>query len=165
MDLDQGCWIWVWENPLSKWKGWIHFLKRKSGSACFGTKMVPCLWRADLSFMNSVTGSGNVEKCSNILQDTRLERPATCKHSSLFWALVNYGRKKFYNIGLWSTLSGETNMRKTSRFGLNPELEAFLTMIKTKCLLGCHAMAFDRMTFVWTVYKNVILSSAVTKTR
>jgi hypothetical protein len=59
-------------------------VKRESGSAGFGTKVVPCLWRADLSFMNSVigsgyvdlsfmnsvTGSGYVAKCSNILQDT-----------------------------------------------------------------------------------------------
>jgi hypothetical protein len=29
----------------------------------------PCLWMVDLSFMNSDTGSGNVAKCSNILQD------------------------------------------------------------------------------------------------
>ena len=62
-------WIQVWEDTLSKWKGWIRLFKRESGSTCFGAKMVPCLWRADLSFMNSVTGSGNVAKCSNILQD------------------------------------------------------------------------------------------------
>ncbi len=57
--------------------------KRESGSANFGTKVVPCLWRADPSFMNSVTqsgyadpslmnsvtGSGYVAKCSDILQD------------------------------------------------------------------------------------------------
>ncbi len=58
------------------------FVKRDSGSASFGAKVVPCLWRADLSFMNSVTGSsyadpsfmnsgtgsGYVVKCSYILQ-------------------------------------------------------------------------------------------------
>ncbi len=57
--------------------------KRESGSANFGAKVAPCLWRADPSFMNSVTGSGYadpslmnpvtgsgyVAKCSNILQD------------------------------------------------------------------------------------------------
>ncbi len=52
-----------------KKKGWIRLFKGESGSACFGTKMAPCLWRADLSFRNSVTGSGSRAKCSNILQD------------------------------------------------------------------------------------------------
>jgi hypothetical protein len=59
-------------------------LNKKGGSANFGAKVASCLWRADLSFMNSVigsgyadlsfmnsvTGSGYVAKCSNILQDT-----------------------------------------------------------------------------------------------
>jgi hypothetical protein len=44
-------------------------LKGKADPLVFGAKMVPCLWRADQSFMNSVTGTGNVAKCSNILQD------------------------------------------------------------------------------------------------
>jgi hypothetical protein len=44
-------------------------VKRESGSTSFGAKVVPCLWRVDLSFMNSVTGSSYVAKCSNILQD------------------------------------------------------------------------------------------------
>jgi hypothetical protein len=35
----------------------------------FSAKMVPYLWRADLSFRNSVTGSCSRAKCSNILQD------------------------------------------------------------------------------------------------
>ncbi len=46
--------------------------KKESRSACFGTKMVPCLWRVDLSFRNSNTGSGNIAKCSKILQDRGL---------------------------------------------------------------------------------------------
>ncbi len=55
--------------------------KRENRSATFGAKLEPCLWRADPSFMNSVTGpgyadpsfmnsvtgSGYVAKCSNIL--------------------------------------------------------------------------------------------------
>ncbi len=44
-------------------------VKRDSRSASFGTKVAPYLWRADLRFMNSVTGSGNVAKCSNVLLD------------------------------------------------------------------------------------------------
>jgi hypothetical protein len=35
----------------------------------------------------------------NRKQKTRLERLARDKNSSLFGPLVNYGRKKFYNIG------------------------------------------------------------------
>ncbi len=70
-------------------------VKRESRSARFGAKVASCLWRADpsfmnsvtgsvyaelsfmnsvtgsvyaeLSFMNSVTGLGYVAKCSNIL--------------------------------------------------------------------------------------------------
>jgi hypothetical protein len=56
--------------------------KKDSRSASFGAKVAPCLWRADLSFMNSVTGScyadlsfmnsvtgsGYEAKCSNILK-------------------------------------------------------------------------------------------------
>ena len=43
--------------------------KRESRSACLGTKKVPRLQRVDLSFMNSVTGSSNIAKCSNFPQD------------------------------------------------------------------------------------------------
>ncbi len=66
-------------------KGVDQLVKRESGSAHFGAKVAPCLWRADPSFMNSitgsgmqirvmnsVTGSGYVAKCSNILQDKYL---------------------------------------------------------------------------------------------
>ncbi len=34
---------------------------------------------------------------------TRLEKNATDKHSNLLQALVNYGRKMFYNAETWST--------------------------------------------------------------
>ncbi len=67
-------------------KGVDRLVKRESGSAHFGAKVAPCLWRADPSFMNSVTGSGYadrsfmnsvngsgyVSKCSNILQNKYL---------------------------------------------------------------------------------------------
>ncbi len=60
MDPDQGYWIWVLSRyTYLREKGWITLSKEESGSACFGAKMVPCLWRADPSFRNSVTGSGN----------------------------------------------------------------------------------------------------------
>ncbi len=36
-------------------------VKRESGSASFGAKVAPCLWRAGPSFMNSVIGSGYVD--------------------------------------------------------------------------------------------------------
>ncbi len=62
MDLDQGYWIRVLENTLSSIKGVDPLVKRESGSSSFGAKVAPCLWRADLSFMNSVTGSGYVAK-------------------------------------------------------------------------------------------------------
>ncbi len=62
---DQVYWIWYLEGvePL---------LQKESGSASFGAKVVPSLNRADLSFMNSVTGSACRAKCSNILHDKRM---------------------------------------------------------------------------------------------
>jgi hypothetical protein len=60
----------------------------ESGSTCFGAEMVPCLWRADPSFMNSVTGSGNVAKYSNILQDITID-------------INSYDFKKFCEIQPW----------------------------------------------------------------
>ncbi len=55
---------------------WIRFLEgvepliqKESRSANFGAKLVPSLNGADLSFMNSVTGSVCRAKCLNILQD------------------------------------------------------------------------------------------------
>jgi hypothetical protein len=52
--------------------GRIRLLKGESGSANFGAKVAFCLWKADTGFMNSITGSGYVAKCSNILQDSQL---------------------------------------------------------------------------------------------
>jgi hypothetical protein len=49
-------------------KGVESLVQRESGSASFGTKVVPSLQRADPTFMNSVTGSVCIAKCSNILQ-------------------------------------------------------------------------------------------------
>jgi hypothetical protein len=69
MDLDQGYWMWVLENTLSNIKGVDPLVKGESRSAGFGTKVAPYLWRADPSFMNSVTGSSYVAKCSNIIQE------------------------------------------------------------------------------------------------
>jgi hypothetical protein len=51
-------------------KGVDPLVKREKGSASFGAKVAPCLWRVDPSFMNSVTGFGYVAKCLNILPDT-----------------------------------------------------------------------------------------------
>jgi len=44
------------------WRYYSITNKRESRSASFGTKVVPCLWRANLSFMNSVT------RCSKVLK-------------------------------------------------------------------------------------------------
>ncbi len=63
---------WVCEDRLSGRKGGSAYSQRKADPLIFGTKMVPCMWRADLSFRNSVTGSGSGAKCSNILQDKKL---------------------------------------------------------------------------------------------
>ncbi len=46
-------------------------VKREGGSASFCTKVAPCLWRADPSFMNSVTGSGYVAKYSSYRIDVQ----------------------------------------------------------------------------------------------
>jgi hypothetical protein len=43
--------------------------ERKADLLILVPKVAPSLQRADLSFMNSVTGSGCIVKCSNILQD------------------------------------------------------------------------------------------------
>jgi hypothetical protein len=59
-------------DRLSGRKGGSAYSQRKADLLIFGTKMAPCLWRADPSFRNSVTGSGSGAKCSNILQDKKL---------------------------------------------------------------------------------------------
>ncbi len=56
------------------------------GGQCYKTISVRDLWNFILS--------------QNVCQ-TRLERVARDKHSSLLRTFVNYGRKKFYNIGSW----------------------------------------------------------------
>jgi hypothetical protein len=50
----------------------------------------------------------------NLLQknQTRAERLAKDTHSSLLGALVNYDRKKFYNIGTGQTLNGQLAIRQ-----------------------------------------------------
>jgi hypothetical protein len=54
---------------------WVEqLIQKESGSANFGTKLAPSLNGADLSFMNSVTGSVCRAKCSNILYDSYLVR-------------------------------------------------------------------------------------------
>ena len=58
------------KDRLSGRKGRSTYSQRKADPLIFGTKMTPCLWRADLSFRNSVTGSSSRAKCSNILQDS-----------------------------------------------------------------------------------------------
>jgi len=52
--------------------------------------MAPCLWRVDLSFQNSVTGSGNIAKCSNIPQDI----------SPLVWGCLENVNVQHYGRGL-----------------------------------------------------------------
>jgi hypothetical protein len=59
------------KDRLSGRKGRSAYSQRKADPLIFGAKMAPYLWRADLSFRNSVTGSGSRAKCSNILQDKR----------------------------------------------------------------------------------------------
>jgi hypothetical protein len=48
-------------------------LKGKVDPLVLAPKWHLALWRADPSFMNSVTGSGYVGKCSNILLDKWLQ--------------------------------------------------------------------------------------------
>ncbi len=98
MDLDQGYWIQVLDNN----KRVDLLVKRESRSASFDGKVVPYLWRADPSFMSSVTGYSYVTKCSNILQDigAHLRRHHSYlkivddKHSSLFCSNDSDERKE-----------------------------------------------------------------------
>jgi hypothetical protein len=76
---------------------WIQFLEgvepliqRESGSANFGTKLVPSLNGADPSFMNSVTGSVCRAKCSNILQDV-IKKMNCSEYDPLCKAYLNFG--------------------------------------------------------------------------
>ncbi len=77
-------------------------VKRESRSAGCGAKVAPYLWRADQSFMSSVTGYSYVTKCSNILQDigAHLRRHRSYlkivdkKHSSLFCSNDSDGKKE-----------------------------------------------------------------------
>jgi hypothetical protein len=62
-------------------------------SAYFGCQNGALLWRADPSFRNSVTGSGSIAKCSNILQDMT---------NMLAYQGVQCCNKKVYNIRLSS---------------------------------------------------------------
>jgi hypothetical protein len=67
-------------------------LVQKEKQICFfGAKMAPCLWRADPSFMNSVAGSGNKAKCSNILQDRFILHPTFFGVRYLFECHVSTG--------------------------------------------------------------------------
>jgi hypothetical protein len=54
-------------------RGVEPLLQKESRSAGFGAKVAPSLNGADLSFVNSVTGSACRAKCSNILHDTCIE--------------------------------------------------------------------------------------------
>jgi hypothetical protein len=56
---------------MPKWR-----LAGEGRSTYFCCQNGTLLWKVDPSFRNSVTGSGSVAKCSNILQDTYFwERP------------------------------------------------------------------------------------------
>jgi hypothetical protein len=66
----------------------------------FGVKVVPSLNGADPSFMNSVTGSVCRAKCSNILQDTRIETAVKIKYEPTMLTLQLL-LSKFYRIGCW----------------------------------------------------------------
>ncbi len=57
-----------------------------------------------------------VGSCCTNRHQTKLERLAMYKHSSLLQTLVNYGRKKFYNIGPW-TQCCKTFIRPLSKNG------------------------------------------------
>jgi hypothetical protein len=73
-------------------KGADPLVKRESRSASFAAKVASCLWSADPSFMNSVTGSGYVAKCSNIQQDIVLnisEIKLVETDSSHLWRMCN----------------------------------------------------------------------------
>jgi hypothetical protein len=54
-------------DPLISMPKW--HLAGDGGSAFFWHQNGALLWRADLNIRNSVTGSGSIAKCSNILQD------------------------------------------------------------------------------------------------
>ncbi len=58
------------KDRLSGRKGGSTYSQGKSEPLSFDVKMAYYLWRVDPSFRNSVTGSGNRAKCSNIIQDT-----------------------------------------------------------------------------------------------
>jgi hypothetical protein len=60
------------KDRLSGRKDGSGYSKRKVDPLIFGAKMAPYLWRADLSFRISVTGSGSRANCLNILQDSSL---------------------------------------------------------------------------------------------
>ncbi len=63
-----GYWIRFVKIDFLGGKADLHILRGKRICLFLAT----CLWRADLSFKNAVTGSGSRAKCSNILQDNML---------------------------------------------------------------------------------------------
>jgi hypothetical protein len=63
--LDSVCDRFVKDRLYGRKGGSAHS-QRKADPLIFGAKMAPFLVRADLSFRNSVTGSGSRAKCSYI---------------------------------------------------------------------------------------------------
>jgi len=51
---------------------------------------------------------------------TRLEKLVRDEHSSLLRTLVNYGRKKFYNVDNWSSTGTRHFAAKEKRSGWRP---------------------------------------------
>jgi hypothetical protein len=76
-----------------------RLVQRESRSASFGAKVVPSLQKADLSFMNSVTGSVCRAKCSYILQDTSTSGayPSVDPNSLAYFVPLLVTKKKKFN--------------------------------------------------------------------
>ncbi len=63
--------------------------------------------------MPTLEGSGLIHN-----HNTKLKKLVRHKHSSLVQTFVNYGSKKFYNIGMWGA---ENKIKYTQDPGLAPQ--------------------------------------------
>ena len=75
--------------------------------------------------------------------ETRLERLATDKHSSLLRKFVNYGHKKFYSIGpavRFESLLVERSTNYATPLGIQNFMFKFVEIVKVGKVLGATSL-------------------------
>jgi hypothetical protein len=109
--------------------------------------------------------SGEPERCFTLREATglthkhltRLEMPATNKHYSLLLTFVNYGRKKFYNIGPWYALASTTRNRPEHKYLPESNTLAYYAreQIRLRSVQNIEAFVLDHK----TLYRRILYRS------